>query len=191
MTHKLLTLTATLLLMISSPSYAETMELGPAIGTPIPHDLMVMDQNGNKRSFKDLTGEKGLVIAFFRSAKWCPFCQIQLIDLNMHVNKQAAAKGYNLVGISYDNTEVLAQFTKKWSIGYPLLADEGSKIIDAFGIRNDKDYKPGEMPWGVPYPMLVITDHEGVVKAKLSKEGYRNRPEPEVLLEALTALENN
>jgi peroxiredoxin len=30
-------------------------------------------------------GDKGVVLFFFRSAAWCPFCQAQLIDLNSGV----------------------------------------------------------------------------------------------------------
>lgn len=163
-------------------------DIGPAVGAALPHALTAQDQEGTSQSYTSLVGEKGAVLVFYRSADWCPFCQMQLIDLNLHAKEKAAALGYTLIGISYDPVADLAKFSKKWSIGFPLLSDEGSHIIDAFGIRNDSRYKEGDRAWGVPYPMLVITDTNGTVQAKLMRESYRERPEPEVLLETLGAL---
>ncbi len=160
-------------------------DLGPAVGTQIPHALNVPDQDGTLQSFKKLTGKKGAVLVFFRSAKWCPYCQMQLIDLEQHAQKQAAEMGYSLIGISYDSPADLKKFTNKWSLSFPLLSDQGSVIIDAFGVRNDRDYKPGSFAWGVPFPILIVTDAEGVIKTKLFKQQASDRPEPEVLLEAL------
>lgn len=158
------------------------------MGTQIPHNLAATDQHGEAQTFASLAGDKGAVLVFYRSADWCPFCQMQLIDLNLHAREKAAALGYNLIGISYDPVATLDKFSKKWSIGFPLLSDDGSLIIDTFGLRNDSRYKEGDRAWGVPYPMLIVTDNTGTVLAKLSKEGYRDRPEPAVLIETLEGL---
>ena len=40
------------------------------------------------------------------------------------------------MGISYDSLEVLKRAQAKLQIAFPLLSDEGSKTIDAYGIRN-------------------------------------------------------
>jgi hypothetical protein len=47
--------------------YAQTH--GPEPGSAIP-DFELVDQNGFKRSLKTLTGPKGLVLVFYRSADW-------------------------------------------------------------------------------------------------------------------------
>ncbi len=175
-------LVATLLLAVAAEAQPE--DLGPAIGSQIPHDLTVSDETGNSRSFADLTGENGAVLVFYRSAKWCPFCQRQLITLEKDAAEAVRAKGYNLVGISYDNVSVLANFKAKNNLSYPLLYDEGSKIIDAFGVRNEA-HKEGHFAYGIPHPIIVVTDKEGIVKAKLFEKGYRDRPEAEVILSTL------
>lgn len=175
--------------LLSFATIAETVDdLGPVVGTQIPHTLTAMDQRGTDQTFTSLTGTQGTVLVFYRSADWCPFCQMQLVDLNLHAREKAEALGYTLIGVSYDPVPTLDKFSKKWSIGFPLLSDEASQIIDAFGIRNDSRYKEGDRAWGVPHPMLIVTDSKGTVLAKLSKEGYRDRPEPDVLIETLEGL---
>ncbi len=49
---------------------AQAQDLGPAIGKPIPHSLEVPDQRGEARSFKTLTGTRGLLLLFSRSLDW-------------------------------------------------------------------------------------------------------------------------
>ncbi|UTW54981.1 peroxiredoxin family protein [Kordiimonas sp. SCSIO 12610] len=166
---------------------AEIEDIGPAIGSKIPHNLSVKDDQGNEQSFNTVVGQKGAVLIFYRSANWCPFCKNQLIDLNKSAAKPAKALGYNLIGISYDAVPALNKFKVKYQISYPLLSDEGSKIIEAFGIRNE-EHKEGHFAYGIPHPMIIVTDEHGIVKAKLREEGYRNRPEVEVLLETLKSL---
>ena len=58
-------------------------DLGPPTGTQAPTIGTPQDETGKPRSLESLMGEKGLVLFFFRSAAWCPFCQAQLMDLNL------------------------------------------------------------------------------------------------------------
>jgi len=53
---------------ISSPG-VDPATLGPAVGEPIPR-FEVLDQEGRQRDFASVTGPKGLVLVFFRSADW-------------------------------------------------------------------------------------------------------------------------
>ena len=56
-------------------------DLGPATGSRLPAIGTPLDQTGTPRTLESLMGEKGLVLFFFRSAAWCPYCQAQLIEL--------------------------------------------------------------------------------------------------------------
>ncbi|GHF20116.1 peroxiredoxin [Kordiimonas sediminis] len=169
-------------------SAEDSKDLGPAIGQTIPHTLQLKDQNNASQSFDSLTGQKGAVIAFYRSAKWCPYCQIQLIDLNLHAASALKEKGYPLIAVSYDSVDDLATFAKKWNIEYSLLADTGSKAIDAFGIRNE-DYEEGHFAHGVPHPVIFVTDTKGKILAKLYEESYRQRPPTDLILKTVSGLE--
>jgi len=53
-------------------------DLGPPTGSKAPTIGTPLDEAGKPRSMASLMGEKGLVLFFFRSAAWCPFCQAQL-----------------------------------------------------------------------------------------------------------------
>lgn len=159
------------------------MDLGPAVGSAIPHQLDSVDSEGKARSFENLVGDKGATVVFYRSAKWCPFCQKQLIGLK-DIAKQAEDMGYPLVGVSYDEPKILSRFIKRRGLNYTLVSDKDSVIIDAFGIRNE-DFKEGHYAYGVPHPLIAIVDKNGVIKAKLYEEGYKNRPQHEAILEAL------
>jgi thiol-disulfide isomerase/thioredoxin len=50
-------------------------DLGPPIGTQAPTIGTPQDETGKPRSLESLMGDRGLVLFFFRSAAWCPFCQ--------------------------------------------------------------------------------------------------------------------
>ncbi|WP_262694002.1 peroxiredoxin family protein [Kordiimonas aquimaris] len=178
------------LVAISLSSQADEMaalNIGPAIGDVIEMDFAAPDQDGNLQSFETFAGEKGAVVVFFRSAKWCPFCQMQLIDLNTNAMKDIKGRGYGMAAISYDPPKDLARFDAKWKVGFPLLSDDGSKMINALGIRNE-EYKEGHYAHGVPHPVIFVLDKDKKVIAKLNREGYRDRPEPTVLIEALDSL---
>ncbi len=164
-------------------------DLGPEIGTVIPHELRVSDQDGVTQDFSSLTGKNGLVLVFVRSAKWCPYCKNQLKTLQEEAYQGIKGRGYNLVSISYDSVKVLTDFSYKTKIKYPMLSDEGSAIIKAFGVLND-DYKPDSRMYGIPRPIIIVTDASGVIKAKLYEEGYKNRPAPEVILDTLASFDS-
>lgn len=110
------------------------------------------------------------------------------------------AKGLGLAAISYDSPEILAEFTKRHRITFPLLSDTGSATIRAFGILNttvdevagDGKNDPSAMAdyekyasvtgleaaarvTGTPYPGTFILDRQGRVKQRFFEEFYRER----------------
>ena len=87
-----------------------------------------------------------------------------------------------MVALSYDSTATLSRFATKHSISYPLLADVGSKIIDAYGIRNQD---APERVKGSPYPGTFIVGTDGNIRAKLFPEGYEERASLEAIIAAL------
>lgn len=175
----------TTLLLVSAAGWAG-IDIGPAVGDKIPAPFTALDKSGAPKTYADLTGKNGTVLYFVRSAKWCPFCQNQLIDIN-GINDKLAARGYAMVALSYDAPDVLAAFAAQRKIAYPLLSDQKSAMIDAFGLR-DPQYAPGHFAHGVPMPAIFVIDAGGVVRAKLAEEGYKVRPTTDALLETLDGL---
>jgi len=86
------------------------------------------------------------------------------------------------IGISYDSPAVLKLAASKHQISFPLLSDEGSRTIDAYGIRNRE--ATGQFA-GIPHPTTFVVDELGVIRAKLFHEGYKERHTSEELIKAV------
>ena len=105
--------------------------------------------------------------------------------------KTLEAAKIQVVAISYDSTEVLKAFAEKQNITYPLLSDADSKTIVAYALKNPETVgkKYGKIDLdGVPYPGTILVDQEGVVRAKLFVDGYKERHSVAQLLKAAAEL---
>ena len=80
---------------------------------------------------------------------------------------------------------MLKKFSDGAKITFPLLSDPESKTIDSYHIRNEAAKGRAE---GVPNPGTFVVDREGVIRAKLFLEGYRDRHTTEALIEAARAI---
>ena len=87
----------------------------------------------------------------------------QLVQLQKDIQEIEAAR-IQVVGVSYDSVEVLGKFTKKHKISFPLLADPDSKVIDAYGVRNER--AKGNQA-GIPHPITIIVDSASKVRGHL------------------------
>jgi peroxiredoxin len=161
-------------------------DLGPPVGTKAPDIGTRLDQTGKPRTLADLMSKNGLVLLFFRSADWCPYCKAQLIDVNGGV-AEIEKRGYGVAALSYDSPEILAAFTTKRQIAYTLLSDPKSEVIDRYKLR-DPQYPPGNRAYGVPRPIIFILDPNGVIKAKLYEESFKDRPPVAAVISKLDEL---
>ena len=89
--------------------------------------------------------------------------------------------------MTYDSEEILAGFVNEAELGYPLLHDNNSEHINAFGIRNI-DYEADSRFYGIPYPGMVLISPEGQILAKYAEPGYRARPEFSAVFESIASL---
>lgn len=96
--------------------------------------------------------------------------------------KEIEAAGAQVVAISYDSTSILRRFAGQNGITFPLLSDPDSRVIDAFGIRN---HEAPERWKGIPNPGTFVLGTNGVIRAKLFLDGYRDRHDVAALLQAL------
>ena len=108
------------------------------------------------------------------------------------------AQGLGAVAISYDSQEVLADFSRRRDITFPLLSDHDSSVITAFGILNtvaaegvgpnkdDPDVVAdvakyvsvfGAIPMivGTPFPGTFVVDATGRVTSRFFEEFYGER----------------
>jgi peroxiredoxin len=161
-------------------------DLGPPVASKVPDIGTRLDQTGKPRTFGDLMGPNGLVLMFFRSADWCPYCQAQLIDVNGGV-VEIEKRGYRIAALSYDSPEILQAFTVKRHIAFTFLSDPKSEVIDLYKLR-DPQYPPGNRAYGVPRPVIFILDRNGVIKSKLYEESFKVRPPVTAVISKLDEL---
>jgi len=161
-------------------------EPGPQVGAKFPHELAAPDQSGTPQTLESVMGEKGVVIFFVRSADWCPFCQGQLVDANRHLARFKAL-GLNVVSVSVDEVDEIAEFAAAQKIQYTMLADPGGAINLSLGIR-DEQYPVGSAAFGVPRPTLYVLDRSSTVRLRYMEPTYRTRPDLEGVLRDVAAL---
>ena len=182
---RVLVLLAALVLVAARPAVAGPIDVGPPVSATAPA-LHATDLDGRAVDLAAISGPKGVVLIFFRSAKWCPYCQHQLIEFR-DAQAPLLARGYRLAAISYNSPDVLRAFAKAQHVDYTLLSDPGSATIDAFGLR-DPQYKTVAFAWGVPKPAIFVLSPHGVIRAKLAEEGYKVRPSVQAVLAAVDGL---
>src|SRR3954464_3120504 len=107
---------------------------GLVVGRPAPL-FVLKDQNGKDVALEALLKKGPVAVVFHRSADWCLYCKLQIVQLQRNL-KEIEAGGGQIVGISYDSEEILQRFAKRSKITFPILSDNGSKTIDAYEIRN-------------------------------------------------------
>ncbi len=183
---KYLVVLATLLLAAALPAAeppAPAMMPGLKVGDRAAA-FTLKNSTGADVALGDLLTRGPVALVFYRSADWCPFCKKQLQDLEQNRSDIEAA-GVQLIGVSYDAPATSAAAATKLGLTFPLLSDTGSKIIDAYGIRNMEAKGRAE---GVPHPVVFIVDRAGVIRAKLMRDGYRERPESAEIIAAAKGL---
>lgn len=80
----------------------------------------------------------------------------------------------NLAAISYDPVPVLADFSQRRGITFPLLSDTGSATIKRYGILNTTvDLKDPRS--GYPFPGTFMVDKNGVVTSRVFEPIYQER----------------
>jgi AhpC/TSA family len=80
-----------------------------------------------------------------------------------------------LAAISYDPVPVLADFSKRRGITFPLLSDTGSAVIRAYGILNTTVPSTNQQQYGIPFPGTFIVNSTGVVTSRVFEAAYQER----------------
>jgi peroxiredoxin len=108
------------------------------------------------------------------------------------------AQGMGVAAISYDSQEILADFSQRRGITYPLLSDSDSEVIREYGLLNtvvadalgsgaeDPDveadvakyvsvFGANEGQLGMAFPGTFVLDEEGRVTERFFEEYYQDR----------------
>ncbi len=164
----------------SEAATTAAIDAGIAVNAKVPVGLGLQDSAGNETTLADQMGQNGLVLLLVRSAGWCPYCKAQLIQ-TVEIEDAVAQRGYALASLSYDEPDVLAGFKADQGIGFAMLSDPHSRMIDALELR-DPQYGPDSKAYGVPRAAILVLAADGTVKAKQVSDDFRRRPQNDEVL---------
>ncbi|MFL2586742.1 MAG: thioredoxin-dependent thiol peroxidase [Flavobacteriaceae bacterium] len=132
-------------------------------GDQLP-DFSGLNHLGEPISHENYAGKK--LIVFFYPRANTPGCTAEACNLRDNYAK-LKAQGYELLGVSADNTKKQASFSAKYSFPYPLLADENLSTIKAFGVWGPKKFQGKEYE-GIIRTTFVI-DESGIIVRVINK----------------------
>ena len=111
----------------------------------------------------------------------------QLVELQSLLSEQSDLQAQVLAvsvdthAQSLDLLAGLARTPGPAQAAFPLLEDQGHRVIDRYGILN-----PGSRGW--PHPATYVIDRNGMVRWKFVETDYRVRPKNDDIVAALHAL---
>lgn len=141
------------------------------IGNRMP-DFSAADQNGNLVKSADLIGKK-TVVYFYPKAN-TPGCTAEACSLRDNYERFLAL-GYNVIGISKDSVKAQKNFSDKYALPFPLLADTDALIIKAFGAWGEKKLY-GKTYEGILRKTFIFNEN-GILEEIIDKVNTKNHAE--------------
>ena len=117
-----------------------------------------IDQDGNEIKLADFKG-KNLILYFYPKDN-TPGCTKEACDLRDNYDMWLS-KGYAVVGVSPDDEASHQKFIKKYELPFPLIADTGKELLEAYGTWGEKNMY-GNKTMGVLRTTFII-DGEGTI----------------------------
>jgi len=149
------------------------LEIGKAAPT-----FSAEDQHGNLHHLENYRGKT--VVLYFYPKDDTPGCTKEACGFR-DLQADYAKKGVVILGVSPDDTASHRKFGEKFSLNFPLLADESKAIAEAYGVWVEKSMY-GKQYMGVERSTFVI-DGEGRLVQILRK--VKAETHPAELLEVL------
>ncbi len=142
-----------------------------------------------------------LLITFYRGG-WCPYCNLQLRDLQKHL-AEIKSTGAELVAISPQTPDASTETVKKQRLEYYVLSDVDGKVGEQFGLMfqlNDdlkKVYQKfgidlekanGNSNWELPVSATYIVNTDGEIVYAFVDADYKKRAETLDLIKILQGM---
>jgi peroxiredoxin Q/BCP len=141
-------------------------------------DFTLLDQDGNEVSLSGQAGHK--VLVYFYPKADTPGCTTQACGLRDILGDIGDTR---VLGISPDKPAKQKKFDDKYSLGFPLLADEDHSVAEAYGAWGEKSMY-GRTYMGIIRSAFLV-DEAGLVADAWPKISPKDTPKN--LLKALGA----
>ena len=146
-------------------------------GIPAP-DFELLDDTGTPRKLSDYRGRN--VVLYFYPKDDTPGCTKEACNFRDDYSAYEKA-GVVILGVSPDSVASHVKFKKKFQLPFPLLADEGHKVCDLYGVWGPKKFM-GRSYEGVLRTTFLIDKDGTIVRV------FENVRPPEHSAELLSTL---
>ena len=127
-------------------------------GVPAP-DFNLPDENGTQQHLSDYRGRS--VILYFYPKDDTTGCTREACNFRDDYSSYLEA-GVAILGVSPDSPKSHLKFKEKYSLPFPLLADDGHALCDLYGVWGEKKFM-GRRYMGVLRTTFLI-DPDGKIK---------------------------
>jgi peroxiredoxin len=145
--------------------------------------------------------EQGPVILTWYRGGWCPYCNLTLKHMQEAL-PGFKSTGANLLALTPELPDKSLSTKEKHDLKFEVLSDVGNEVADAYGVvftltpevaesyQNAFDLHAynGDVSNQLPLAATYIIDQDGIIKYAFLDPDYRNRAEPEEILEVLEKL---
>ena len=111
------------------------------------------DSEGATHSLDELWGDGALVLHFFRGA-FCPTAHRDLLTYGDTLERVRALDA-DLVAVSADDSETLADLKERLKIPFMLLGDGDFSVSQTYGIYTSDETEAGPQPHGEPAVFVI------------------------------------
>jgi peroxiredoxin len=155
--------------------------------------------DGRTAELADFIEEKPTVLVFYRGS-WCPYCNTHLAGLK-EIEQQILDAGWQIIAVSPDRPEKLAESLDEHQMKYTLLSDSKMRAAKMFQIAFKVDDKTIEKYKGygidltdasgrdhhlLPVPAVFLIGTDGVIQFTYANPDYKVRLDPQKILSKLT-----
>ena len=130
-------------------------------------DFSLPDQYGNTKSLSDYLGKH--VLLYFYPKDNTPGCTKEACNFRDRLN-ELKQHNVQVLGVSKDSVESHKKFAEKFNLNFPLLSDQGKKVIKKYGIWVEKSMF-GKKYMGISRDSYLIDP-----KGKIIKHYHKVKP---------------
>ena len=170
---------------------------GIQVGEKVP-DFTLNNAFGKAISLSDELKNGPVILVFYRGA-WCPFC-----NLHLHVLQESITEfskyGARLILVTPQKPDKSAEQLKKDGFQFEVLSDLDSQVMKEFNLYFevptdlvtlykkfgiDLETYNGDGRNVLPVPGSFVIDQQGIVRAMHANTDYKQRMEPQAMIDAL------